>query len=344
MSDGVEWRYIEAFAAQFARCALTRGEVAVILSETQSRRSLVDISRLAAQSLGAAVVDIVLPTPREVGPVPIRSTGASQAIAHNRSALAALASADFVVDCTVEGLLHAPELGEILGGGARVLMVSNEHPDTFDRLAWDPDLPALVEAAHAKLKAASVMHASSPHGTDLTVRLAGGFTAGSVGLTDGPGSIAHWPGGLVLTFPAPHSVDGTIVMVPGDVNLTFGRYLESPVRLTIEDDHIVAIDGDGTDAALFRTYLSSFGDRESFATSHVGWGLNRGARWEALAMYDRRELWGTEVRAFAGNFLYSTGANERAGRFTRGHFDLPMRGCTVRLDDEVVVNAGELVP
>jgi 2,5-dihydroxypyridine 5,6-dioxygenase len=29
-----------------------------------------------------------------------------------------------------------------------------------------------------------------------------------------------------------------------------------------------------------------------------------------------------------------------AGRHTLGHFDLPMRGCTIRLDDTVVVDAG----
>jgi 2,5-dihydroxypyridine 5,6-dioxygenase len=32
-----------------------------------------------------------------------------------------------------------------------------------------------------------------------------------------------------------------------------------------------------------------------------------------------------------------------AGRHTLGHFDLPMRGCTVQLDGTVIVNAGELV-
>jgi 2,5-dihydroxypyridine 5,6-dioxygenase len=62
-----------------------------------------------------------------------------------------------------------------------------------------------------------------------------------------------------------------------------------------------------------------------------------------MAFYDKADFNGTEMRAFAGNFLYSTGANEVAGRHTLGHFDLPMRGCTVKLDDTVVVQAGELV-
>jgi len=47
------------------------------------------------------------------------------------------------------------------------------------------------------------------------------------------------------------------------------------------------------------------------------------------ATFYKRDTNGTELRAFAGNFLYSTGANEVAGRLTRGHFDFPLRGCTV---------------
>jgi 2,5-dihydroxypyridine 5,6-dioxygenase len=62
-----------------------------------------------------------------------------------------------------------------------------------------------------------------------------------------------------------------------------------------------------------------------------------------MALWDKTDHNGTELRAYAGNFLYSTGANEVAGRFCRGHFDLPMRGCTVTLDGSPVVVAGKLI-
>ena len=132
------------------------------------------------------------------------------------------------------------------------------------------------------------------------------------------------------------------MLAPGDINLTFKTYVREPVTLRIDDDHIVAIEGDGLDADLFRSYLAAFGDRESYAVSHVGFGMNRAARWDYLELYDKAQINGTEARAFAGNFLFSTGANENAGRFTAGHFDLPMRGCTVALDGQVVVDAGVL--
>ena len=41
---------------------------------------------------------------------------------------------------------------------------------------------------------------------------------------------------------------------------------------------------------------------------------------------------------------YSTGANEVAGRHTLGHFDLPLRNCTVALDGKTIVDSGRLLP
>ena len=111
-----------------------------------------------------------------------------------------------------------------------------------------------------------------------------------------------------------------------------------------DHDHIVDIRGAGVDAELFASYLASFQEREAYAVSHVGWGMNEAARWDTMALWDKGDINGTEQRAFAGNFLYSTGANEVAGRFCRGHFDLPMRNCTIALDGQEVVRAGVLHP
>ena len=128
----------------------------------------------------------------------------------------------------------------------------------------------------------------------------------------------------------------------GDINLTFKRYLAAPVRLALEADYVTRIEGEGADAEMMRSYLAAWGDREAYAVSHVGFGLNRKARYEALAMYDRRDTNGTELRAVAGNFLFSTGANEFAGRYTAGHFDIPVMRTTIAVDGTEVVRAGVL--
>ena len=341
--ERVEAKWIDAFAETFQLCGVSEGETAAVLSESQSRPVIVQLADLALQRLGARVFHLSLPTPLQRAPVPVRSTGASDAIGGLEPVVAALAAASFVADCTVEGLLHAPELGAILSGGARILMVSNEHPEILERLVPDPALKPRVDEGAALLAQASQMRVTSAAGTDLTVDVSQAPAASSWGCTNGPGTVAHWPGGLCLCFPPAGTVNGTLVLDTGDANLTFKRYLESPVRLQIADDYVTGISGDGLDAELMSSYMEAWDDPEAYAVSHVGWGMNPAARWDALTMYDRTQLNGTELRAFAGNFLYSTGANETAGRHTLGHFDLPMRNCTITLDGTTVVSAGAVV-
>jgi 2,5-dihydroxypyridine 5,6-dioxygenase len=346
-SPRIEAKWIDCFVEAFRLCGVQPGESCAVLSETQSRPVIVQLAELALARLGARWFHLVVPTPSQSAPVPVRSTGASDALGRLAPVVGALAASRFVVDCTVEGLQHAVELPEILKGGARVLVVSNEHPEILERTLPRAEDEAPVREAMRRLRAAKAMHVRSPAGTDLTIDLDGARVGGVWGFTARPGTLTHWPAGLVLAFPAAGSVRGTLVLAPGDVNLTFKRYLADPVTLRIADDHVVAIEGASVDAELMRGYFAAWSDdprdRSAYAVSHVGWGLNRRARWDAMTFYDKADFNGTELRAFAGNFLYSTGANEVAGRHTLGHFDLPLRGCTVTLDGEAVVRDGGLV-
>jgi 2,5-dihydroxypyridine 5,6-dioxygenase len=343
-TDRLEAAWLDAFEAVLRLCRAAPGLPVCLLAESQSRAINLDLAELAALRLGCLPFRCVVPTPPQSAPVPVRSTGASRALRGHPAVLAAAKASPLVLDLTLEGLLHAPELKEILAAGSRVMMISDEHPDALERLVPRPEDEARVKAAVKRARAAHEMRVTSAAGTDLTVAMEGAATAGVWGWTDRPGTVAHWPGGVVVAFPRAGSVRGTLVLDAGDANLTFKRYLERPVCLTLAEDHIVAIEGEGTDAELMRRYLAAWGDRSAYAVSHVGWGLNERARYEALAIYDRRDTNGTELRAFAGNFLFSTGANEFAGRFTEGHFDIPVRNCTIALDGEPVVLEGRLVP
>ena len=53
---------------------------------------------------------------------------------------------------------------------------------------------------------------------------------------------------------------------------------------------------------------------------------------------------GMELRSFYGNVMFSIGPNNELGgpNDTPCHFDIPMRGCSLYLDDELIVDAGEL--
>jgi 2,5-dihydroxypyridine 5,6-dioxygenase len=343
LQEIIEPAWVHAFETVLRRCALRPGDTVAVLCESQSRPVLPELARQAAARIGCRAFTLTLPSVFAAGRPGSRSTGASDALQHITPVIAALASSTLVVDCTVEGLMHAPELPAILKGGARVLYVSNEHPEALARLVPDDTLEPLVKDHVKRLRAAKRLTVTSEAGTDLRVSLEGAVCGGNWGYTARPGTMTHWPGGLVLAFPAAGTVNGTLVLAEGDVNLTFKRYLEKPVRLTIVDDHVVRVDGAGVDAQLMRGNWAAWGDQAAYAVSHVGWGLNSAARWDSMALYDKRDFNGTELRAFAGNFLYSTGANEVAGRHTLGHFDLPMCNCTVALDGVAVVERGRVL-
>lgn len=342
-SDRIEGKWIDAFCEVLEKCAVKPGDTAAILSETQSRALNVHLAELALLRLGARPFHVIVPTPRNPHPVPVRSTGASEALGQLAPVVSALGQSGLVVDCTLEGLMHAPETPAILKAGARILVISNEHPEALERMRPEARLEAQVRAAAKMLHGSKRMTVTSKAGTDLKIDMTDAATVGVWGWTDRPGTLAHWPGGLVVSFPKSGTVNGTLVLDRGDVNLTFKRYLESPVRLTLEADYVTQLEGDGADAEMMRSYLAAWGDRNAYAVSHVGFGMNPQARYEALAMYGRRDTNGTELRAVAGNFLFSTGANEFAGRYTAGHFDLPVMRTTVTLDDTVVVQDGVLL-
>src|SRR5262245_6747270 len=133
LQEHVEGKWVKAFVDVFKLCAVKKGEVVAVLSESQTRPVLPRLSELALHQLEAVPFQVVVSSPEVTGPVPIRSTGTSLAVRGIAPVVKALASSNMVVDCTVEGMLHSRELPEILAGGARLMMISNEHPEVLER-------------------------------------------------------------------------------------------------------------------------------------------------------------------------------------------------------------------
>ena len=153
----------------------------------------------------------------------------------------------------------------------------------------------------------------------------------------------HWPSGFVLTWPNEGGARGKIVIDVGDILLPQKLYVRSAIELTVENGYATRIDG-GVDAELLREYVASFRIRKPtrFRTSA---GVCSRARWTTLGLYDREATIGMDARAYEGNFLFSLGPNNEAGgsRCTTCHIDIPLRGCTVRLDGEDVVRQGRVL-
>src|SRR3979411_2816106 len=179
LTDRTQAKRSEAFCEIFERCAVKSGDTAAILSETQSRALNVHLAELALLRMGARPFHVIVPTPRNRQVVPIRSTGASEAIQRLGPVVTALQQAGFCVDCPVEGLMHAVETPEILKAGARILVISNEHPEALERMVPDTALEKRVRAAAKMLRATKRMRVTSKAGTELDVDMVGASTVGA---------------------------------------------------------------------------------------------------------------------------------------------------------------------
>src|SRR5258708_15670328 len=153
LADRIEAKWIDAFCEIFERCAVKAGDTAAILSETQSRALNVHLAELALLRMGARPFHLVMPTPRNRNVVPVRSTGASEAIQRLGPVISALQQAGFVVDCTIDGLMHAVETPELLKAGSRTLVISNEHREALERMVPDSRLDMRVREAATMLHA-----------------------------------------------------------------------------------------------------------------------------------------------------------------------------------------------
>ena len=333
------------FMKEFAWCKVTAGESVAILTESESRWQYVEAAQTAAAAMGARAFQVLLPSraPVDLDVVSIGRGNASSVVLDDYPEVTELLkSVDFIVDLSLDGLIHSQQRGEILQSGTRTLLIK-EPPDALERLLPTEERCRRIDQAVERLGRTKEMTVTSEAGTNLKVDLQEAIVKGAYGFCDKPGTSATWATCAVVAYPASLEVDGDVVLACGDIIFPFYRYVENPVTLRFKSGFVEEIDGSGLDAELLRDYFSRWNDRNAYGISHVGWGLHEKALWDALTFYDRNEAAGVDGRSFAGNFLISTGPNYAAGRHSRCHFDIPMRHCNVYVDNEPVVLEGNLV-
>jgi len=329
------------FKKQFELCKLSRGQTVAIVSDLGTRPEYIQGAFAAADELGINIYEM------RVNMIPGWTKVGVPTIGECKGTLEALMACDMVLIFHVP--LFAKWLKQVMNNGVRVQMII-DCPDDLEQLQSPPGLKEAVLHAHALYEKTRQVRVTSEAGTDLTYECGEYPVMSQYGMADEPGRFDHWGVGLLHTFPNEGSARGRVVVQPGDiVVLPYCRYVQDRIDLEIEGGHITSIKG-GLDAMLMRDWLSEGktgpDDRDPFAISHLGWGLNPQCRWDSIALFgDAPEHNRAAVRSFPGNFLFSTGPNSQGGgkRMTRGHYDLPMRDCTIALDGNVVVKDGRPV-
>lgn len=322
-------------------CGVQEGETVAVLSQMDERKEYADAFMAAARRLGATPFHVRLPEASTTltGDAGAWTVGATP-LASNPPALEALKQADLVIDLMF--LLFSREQLEIQEAGARMLLCI-EPVDNLLRLFPTRDQRRRVETSEELIANASTMRFTNAAGSDVVYQRGSYGVMTEYGFTDIPGRWDHWPAAFLFTSGNDDGVDGKVVVDRGDIIITpFKKYVQDPVEITIERGSVVDIRG-GLDAELLRDYIADFDDEKAYGISHIGWGCNEKARWSGL-QNDGRSI-GMESRAFYGNVLFSTGPNTELGgsNDTACHIDIPMRNCSMYLDDEPVLIGGEFV-
>ncbi len=317
--------------------------VAVLKSHYSNERS-VAAAMDAAQRLGAKVYGVDLPAfnhEKAMGNDLTAYVGHT-ALTNHPAAQQALMAADLVVDTMM--LLHSPEQEAILKSGTRILLAV-EPPEMLARMLPNEEDKARVVAAQRIFEQARTFKVTSKSGTDFSAELGQYPIVTEYGFSDEPGRWDHWPSGFLFSWPNEGTANGKLVLDIGDIMLPFKMYIrDQPVTLEIRDGFITEIRG-GFEAEYLRDYMRYFDDPDVYAISHIGWGLQPRAQWTAQKLHDKNDAIGMDARAFYGNFLFSTGPNTEVGgpRNTPCHMDIPLRNCSVYLDDKAVVLDGDVV-
>lgn len=327
--------FTELCLEQLKQSGVHEGEKVVVLSQGDERLDYADAFLAAGQRLGARMYHLRLPAPLPGdGSWAVGQTG----LAGNPEAVEALKKADMVVDLIF--LLFSPEQMAIQAAGARVLTAVEPAP-LLGRLMPTKQLRERVEVGVEYMKKAKTLRITSKAGTDVFYKMGVYPTVGEYGCTDEAGRWDHWPAAFVFSGAADDGVDGQIVLAPGDVLLPLNIYVREPVIYTIEKGFIQDIRG-GLEADLIKSYMKTFNDPRGMGMSHVGWGLDHRANWHGLC--DFGGGMGMELRSFYGNVMFSTGPNNELGgpNDTACHLDIPMRNCSLFLDDEPMVLDGDI--
>lgn len=341
MTDFTGVDLVELFKKEFELCKLTDQENVVILTEPSSRQDYVVAAFGAAKALGGQVSSITVPSGSSI-PEPSTHTGSGpglEAVLENTVVQEALKGTDFVVDLTREGFIHSPLQSGILNTGTRILFICDA-PDVLARNLPSPEDTDRVQRGRDLIKKSIQLRVTSSGGTDFTASLEDSHPGAQKGFVDQPGTWDHWPSTMNMCWPK--TSEGTLMLKPGDILLPFKEYVQEAVKLTIEGGRIINIEG-GADAKMLKRYMDDSDDYHARSLSHQGWGMMKSANWFATAMYSKHEIMGMDARAFAGNFLWSTGPHPFLGHDSFAHLDIAMRGVTIKVDDTLISDAGKLV-
>lgn len=306
-------------------CELQPGDILAIYTDTGKSPALVEGFFGAALALELEPLMLTIPAPHRMLQEP------------SPPALLAMKGAKMVADLSSEQWLYTNGLNEILDSGGRVLQVlSTEH--TLVKMTPTEALVQRAQRVAKMLTKAKEIRITSDNGTDVVANVEGRNGWGQDGIARRPGEWDSTPSSIFACAPIEGSVEGTLVVEPGDFVWTTPKEILVSEQMTIKLKKGRAAEIQGrADARMTGSWLASFGDPNSYVVAHTGFGG------DPRASIDQAQ----EVESIEGCINFALGANIFRGlggkNKAKSHLDIMLMKQSMFLDDECVVKDGKIV-
>jgi leucyl aminopeptidase (aminopeptidase T) len=243
-----------------------------------------------------------------------------------------MAAADVVLAPTIQSLSHTAARKRASEAGVRIATLPGVTEEMLARL-MNGDLDEMRRRGWAIVNALNrgkEVHITSALGTDLRFSIEGREGIVDAGELTAKGAFGNLPCGEGFIAPVEGSAEGTLVV---DGSIAAVGLVSSPVRLTIEEGHLVGATGD--EGARLMELLTPHGPDATFV-AELGIGTNEEAILTGNILEDEK-IFGTAHVAF--------GASAGIGGTIQVpvHLDVVAKEPTVEIDGEAILGGGELL-
>lgn len=180
-------------------------------------------------------------------------------------------------------------------------------------------------------QAGSVMHITTPSGTDIRAPIASEDVFIECGFATEPGQEAAFSDGEVSSRPIESQAEGVIVV---DGPICYIGVPQEPIKLVVEKGRVTQVEGTSPQANELRQTIETIPNADNIA--EFGIGLNP-ASLRNGDFEEEKKARGLVHIAIGDNIFY--------GGQTKSpiHMDMVLYAPTVYLDDRLLVDAGEVV-
>ena len=305
------------------------GERVLLVTDSRSDPDIVELFAAVAAQAGAEVTSTSMApvgTPGEMPPATVA---------------AACKEADVILELTTQFIGSSDARVQACKNGARwlilVAMTSRLLRRGGGMEADFEGLDLVASDIHERFSQAKSLRLTTAAGTDISASLQGRDGRHHAGIARKPGSLAA-PPDIEAGIGPPEGTTNGVLVIDALIELLGLPEISEPFRITVENGRCVDFQGEGDGALqadVLTRKLESLNDPNVYEIAEIAIGLN------PFAVHCHEAL---ECEAVLGSAHIGIGDNRGYGGInaSKGHFDLVMRDATLYLDDEVILQNGDL--